>query len=148
MHVLRVVTQILYVYIWFSSGLLFGRRPENPLVVQRADIQTACGSWVWRGIQAPYNPPSLFHLHTKRCPAVPSTISRLCVDSSTVTLITLSNRLKEREDFSWLLLLVIYISGWKWHLLMQKNDNILLWCILCRYSLYKVQLSKSTLAKI
>jgi len=65
-----VATEILYVCIYgffFLSGLLFGREPDKPLVVRWTDIQTARGSRVWRGIQTPCNPSSLFHLHTKRC---------------------------------------------------------------------------------
>ncbi len=50
----RVVTEILYVFVSvFSSGFLFGREPEKPLVVHRADLQTARGSGVWRGDSSP-----------------------------------------------------------------------------------------------
>lgn len=99
-HCVRFAALVFWImYVWrqrycmfvfcFLSGLLFGREPEKPLVVHRTDIQTARGSReTGGGIQTPCNPSSLFHLHTKRCPAVPSTITRLCLDCRTVTLIT------------------------------------------------------------
>ncbi len=44
-------------YCMFVFGFLFGREPEKPLVVHRADLQTARGSGVWRG--GGFKPPAI-----------------------------------------------------------------------------------------